>query len=147
MCWMVGKIQWRCHHPCSFRFCTEPPSPWEKGENHPSEDHHCLLTSLSCLYYFWTTRRGPLLAATQDLAFVPHQRMLFRSFWIVLCLFPNLIYFSPGVFGAGPAIRPGPLQRADALELFLQLLAMDDEDAAGLDCGEAGKDKTRGKEQ
>ena len=51
------------------------------------------------------------------------------------------------MFGTGSAIRPGPLQRADALGLFLLLLAMDDEDAERLDCGEVGEDKTRGKEQ
>ena len=37
--------------------------------------------------------------------------------------------------GAGSAIRPDPVQRADALGLFRQLLAMDVEDAGGLDAG------------
>ena len=45
------------------------------------------------------------------------------------------------VFGTGSAIRPDPLQRADEIGLFLQLLAMDDEDAEGLDCEEVGEDK------
>ena len=48
------------------------------------------------------------------------------------------------MFGAGLAMRPDPLQRADALGLFRQLLAMDVEDAEGLDGGEVREDKTRG---
>ena len=31
MCWMVGKIQWSCHHPCCVRLCTEPTSIWSPG--------------------------------------------------------------------------------------------------------------------
>ena len=53
--------------------------------------------------------------------------------------------FTLSLFGAGLAIRP--LQRADALGLFRQLLAMDVEDAEGLDGGEVGEDKTRGNGQ
>ena len=49
-----------------------------------------------------------------------------------------------GVFGAGSAIRPGPLQRADALGLMRQLLSMDDEDAEGLESETVGEDRTRG---
>ena len=65
-----------------------------KGENHPSEDHHCLLTSLSCFSFIWTTKQSPLLTTIRDLAPVHRQRMLFRSFWIVLCLFlfPFLLF-------------------------------------------------------
>ena len=51
------------------------------------------------------------------------------------------------VFGAGLAIRPDPPQRADSLGLFRQLLAMDVEDAEGLDGGEVGEDKTSGNGQ
>ena len=43
------------------------------------------------------------------------------------------------MFGAGSAIWPSSLQRADALRLFRQLLAMDVVDAEGL-----GEVKTRG---
>ena len=32
-----------------------------KGENHPSDSHHCLLTSLSCPCFLWTTKQSPLL--------------------------------------------------------------------------------------
>ena len=39
-------------------------------------------------FFPWTTKLGLLLAAIQDLAFVHHQRMLFRSFWIVFLPFP-----------------------------------------------------------
>ena len=31
VCWMVGKIQRSCHHPCSMSFCAEPPSIWSPG--------------------------------------------------------------------------------------------------------------------
>ena len=51
------------------------------------------------------------------------------------------------MFGAALAVRPDPLQRADALGLFWQLLAMDVEDAEGLDSGEVGEDKTLGNGQ
>ena len=51
------------------------------------------------------------------------------------------------MFGAGLAIRPDPLQRADALGLLRQPLAMDVEEAEGLDGGEVGEDKTRGNGQ
>ena len=54
---------------------------------------------------------------------------------------------SSTVFGAGLAIRPDPLQRPNALGLFRQLLAMDVEDAEGLDGGEVGEDKTLGNGQ
>ena len=46
------------------------------------------------------------------------------------------------VFGVWSDIRP--LQRADALGPFMQLLALDAEDAEDLDGGEVGEDKTRG---
>ena len=52
------------------------------------------------------------------------------------------------MFQAGLAIRPDiPLQRAGALGLFLQLLAMDDEDVEDLDGGGVGEDQTRGNGQ
>ena len=61
--------------------------------------------------------------------------------WIGVCAvsmyLKELENFGPcAVFGAGSAIRPGRLERAGALGLLLQLLAMDDEDAEGLDGGE-----------
>ena len=62
-----------------------------KGENHPSENHHCLLTSLSCLSFLRTTKQSPLLTTILDLVPVHLQRRLFRSFWIVPCLF---LFFS-----------------------------------------------------
>ena len=49
------------------------------------------------------------------------------------------------MFGAGSAIRPGPLQRAGALGLWHQLLAMDVVDAEGLDDEAAGEERTEGK--
>ena len=36
VCWMVGKIQWTCHHPCSMSHCAEPPSIWSPGFVSPS---------------------------------------------------------------------------------------------------------------
>ena len=79
-------------------------SPWVhlcpigKGENHSYGSHHCLLTSPSCFSFLWTTKLGLLLAAIRDLALAHHQRMLFRSFWMVPCrfLFPFLFFFSSG---------------------------------------------------
>ena len=68
-----------------------------KGENHLYEDHHCLLTSLSCHSFLWTTtKQSPLLTTIRDLVPVHRQRMLFQFFWIVLCLFlfPFLLFFS-----------------------------------------------------
>ena len=28
VCWMIGKVHWSCHDPCSMSFCAEPPSIW-----------------------------------------------------------------------------------------------------------------------
>ena len=69
-----------------------------KGENHPSDSHHCLFTSLSCLYFLWTTKQSPLLTKFRDLVLVLRQGMLFRFFRIYLCafLFPFLFFFSAG---------------------------------------------------
>ena len=58
-----------------------------KGENHPYGKPSCLLTSPSCFSFLQTTKLSPLLATIRDLALVHCRRMLFRSFWIVLCLF------------------------------------------------------------
>ena len=65
---------------------------------HPSDSHHCLLTSLSCLCFLWTTKQSPLLAKFRDLVLVLRQGMLFRFFRIYLCafLFPFLFFFSAG---------------------------------------------------
>ena len=49
------------------------------------------------------------------------------------------------VSGAGSAIRPGPLQRARALGLWHQLLAMDVVDADSLDDEAVGEERTEGK--
>ena len=47
------------------------------------------------------------------------------------------------MFGAESAIRPDSLQRAGALGLLHRLLAMDVEDAEGLEDGGEGEDNTR----
>ena len=69
-----------------------------KGENHPSDSHHCLLTSLSCLCFLWTTKQSPFLTKFRDLVLVLRQGMLFRFFRIYLCafLFPFLFFLSAG---------------------------------------------------
>ena len=48
------------------------------------------------------------------------------------------------MFGAELAIRPDSLQRAGALGELHRLLAMDVEDAEGLEEGAEGEDNTRG---
>ena len=50
------------------------------------------------------------------------------------------------MFGSESAIRPGSLQRADALGLLRQLLATDVVDAEGLDDDEVGEERTEGKQ-
>ena len=72
-------------YPCLFLYLAG------KGENHPSESHHCLLTSLPCLCVFWSTKQSPLQFRILCLLF-------FRLFWKHLCvfLFPFLFFFSPG---------------------------------------------------
>ena len=64
------------NNPCLRLYLTG------KGENHPSESHHCLLTSLSCLCVLWSTKQSPLLTTFQNLVLVLRQGMLFRFFWI-----------------------------------------------------------------
>ena len=59
-----------------------------KSESHTSESLRCLLTSLSCLSFLSTTKQSPLVTTIQDLVLVLRQRMLFRSSWICLYLFP-----------------------------------------------------------
>ena len=49
------------------------------------------------------------------------------------------------MFGAGSAIRPGPLQRAGALGLWHQLLAIDAAHAEGLDDEAVGEERTERK--
>ena len=80
------------HNPCLRLYLAG------KGENHPSESHHCLLTSLSCLCVLWSIRQSPLLTTFQYLVLVLRQGRLFRFFWIYLCAFPFpfLFFFSPG---------------------------------------------------
>ena len=73
-----------------------------KGENHPSEIHHCLLTSLSCLSFLWTTKQSAHLTTIHDLVLVHRQRMLFRSFWIFFYLFLCLFLFFSST--GGPCI-------------------------------------------
>ena len=86
------------HYLCSGESPCLRPCLAGTGENLPHGSHHCLRTSPACLSVLWTTKQSPLLTAIHDLAFVHHQRMLFRPFWIVLCLFlfPFLFFFSPG---------------------------------------------------
>ena len=65
-----------------------------KGENRSSENHHCLLTRLSCLSFLWSTKQSPLPATIRDLALAHHQRMTFGSFWIIFCFSCSLSFSS-----------------------------------------------------
>ena len=69
-----------------------------EGEDHTSESHHCLLTSLSCFCAFWSTMQSPLLTIFQSIVLVLRRGMLFCFFWIYFCafLFPFLFLFSAG---------------------------------------------------
>ena len=49
-------------------------------ENHPSESHPCLSTSLSHLSFLWTTKQSALVTTIHDPVLVLHRGMLFRSF-------------------------------------------------------------------
>ena len=91
---LFGPFLYLCcgDNPC-LRLCLGG-----KGEIHPSDSHHCLLTSLSFLCFLWTTKQSPLLTKFRDLVLVLRQGMLFRFFRIYLCafLFPFLFFFSAG---------------------------------------------------
>ena len=86
--------------PCFFLLGTFPylcsgnnpclrPDLDGKGENYPSESHHCLLTILSCFCVLWSTKQSPLLTTIQNFVFVLRQGMLFRF----LCIYPWAFLF------------------------------------------------------
>ena len=63
-----------------------------KGENHPYESHHCLLTSLSCLSFLFSTKQSPLLTTFQNLVLVLRQGRLCRFLWMYLCALFSLFF-------------------------------------------------------